>query len=394
MEEYDFDEIIPRKNTNSNKWDNRIYKDIPTEEDIPILSMWIADMDFPCAQPIIRALKERSDHGIFGYTVADDYYYYSVISWMKRKQGWNVYKDWIVISPGIKTVVNYLVETLIPKGSKVILQLPGYFDFRFAIEDNECKVAENNLILDENGYYQIDFEDLEKKASDDKTKMMILCSPHNPIGRIWKKKELERISSICRNNNVLLVSDESFSDIIMPGKSFTPLGNLSEDLYKNSIICTSAGKSFNLSGMRISNTIIPNKFLREKFKRKISNNGVSGVNPFSLDSTQVAYSEGEVWLKQVIEYVYANYNFLKDFCLTRIPEIKVLPMESTYMAWVDFRNIKSVNLYEFFLHQTKIHFDSGEWFGDTGKGFQRVNLACSRYILKEALERIEKILNK
>jgi cysteine-S-conjugate beta-lyase len=398
---YNFDEIIPRKNTHSVKWDFLVRGEQfgaweeadPALGDRQMLPMWVADMDFPVPAPVVEALKARAEHGIFGYTAPTASYFDAVVSWMKRKQGWDVQADWIVTCPGIVPALNFLVQTFVSPGDKVIVQRPVYYPFMHAVSNHGATLVVNSLTFDAGGY-QMDFADLEEKASDPDVRMMILCSPHNPVGRIWRRKELARVADICVRNNVLLVSDEIHADLIMPGERFTPLGALSADLWENAIICTAPSKTFNIAGLHTSNIIIPNPELRRRFRAKLNHNGLFGSNPFGLVALEAAYNEGEEWLAQVLEYINANYRFLEEFCQTCLPKIHVMPLEATYLAWLDCRALKlnRDSLDALFFDEARLYLDSGHWFGQEGEGFQRINLACPRSVLEKALTRLEAAL--
>ncbi len=396
---YDFDKIINRANTGSVKWEfapdwnnpndeNRINA---CDENNRVLPMWVADMDFACPEPVIRALKQRTEHGIFGYTTPDTRYLTAVSNWMKKRHGWQIKKDWIVSSPGVVPALHMLVNAFARPGEKILVQQPVYYPFFSAIKNNDCRIVSNSLVLSGNRYH-MDFEDLEVKTADPKVKLAILCSPHNPVGRVWTTKELRRFGQICLQNNVLIISDEIHGDLIFPAQRFIPFAAVDEIFSQNSIICTAPSKTFNLAGLQTSNIIIANEKIRNKFKQVIQSNGLYGVNPFGITACRAAYENGEQWLDAVLQYLHGNLRDMIDFFSHHIPEIKIIEPEGTYLVWLDCRSLGLDNhqLNDLFLNQAGVCFDPGSLFGPEGNGFQRINIACPRSLLLEALGRIAK----
>ena len=400
---YDFDTEIPRTGTNSVKWqiywrgDKREIWDgtDPKLGDDRTLPMWVADMDFPIAEPIREAMRERIDHPIFGYVVRTPDYNEAVVNWMQRRHGWKVDPEWLVNTPGVVPALNLIVRALTEPGDKVLIQRPVYYPFTYAIQNNGREVVSNSLVL-ENGVYRMDFDDLEAKASDPKVKLVILCSPHNPVGRVWSAEELKRFGEICTRNGVVVVAEEINGDLMLNGSTFVPFGTLGDDLQDNAIVCTAPSKTFNLAGLHTSNLTISNETPRNKITKEIAATGIGGMNTFGLVATKAAYNEGEEWLEQVLAYLSENANHLERFVAERIPEIKVIHPEGTYLVWLDCRGLGLDKLeLEALMHEeAKVLFDEGYVFGSEGEGFERINIACPRSLLTDALERIEAAVAK
>lgn len=386
---FDFDEVLDRRGTASEKWD--FMKERFGYEDL--LPLWVADMDFRSPQPVIEALVSRAKHGVFGYTGLTQSYYDSVISWYKRKYNWAIRKDWIVFTPGVIPAIAYAIRSFTNPGDKIIVQTPVYYPFFNTIEANGRQVLENPLKF-KNDHYEMDFDDLEKKAKDPRAKMMILCSPHNPIGRVWTRKELTRLGEICTENGLLVISDEIHSDIRYPGIVFTNFATISGEFANNSITCTSASKTFNLAGLQISNIIIPNDKIRQNFQNAVSTMGMDLPNSFSGLAVQVAYDRCGTWLDQFLTYLKGNLDFLKEFIKKNIPEVKVIEPQATYLVWLDFRKIEPdpEKLQKLLLKDAKVAFVEGNIFRSGGDGFERINIACPRSVLKKALEQMARVL--
>ena len=397
---YDLDRVIDRDGTGSAKWDNymggrhsgpttSINADLNDDGSIP---MWVADMDFQVPKPVVDALAERVQHGIFGYTMATDGYYQSVINWFGRRHNWEISKDWISTAPGIVPAVHFAVRTYCRPGDKVLIQKPVYYPFFRSITNGGCEIVSSPLI-DNDGHYEMDFDDLEVRAADPKVKLAILCSPHNPVGRVWTRDELQRYGEICTRHGVLVVADEIHCDLMMPGNEFEPYGLLHEDLVKNSIICTAPSKTFNLAGMHLSNMVIPDKDLHKAYDAYMTQIGVAGgLNPLATTAVEAAYNGGEEWLAQVLDYISGNHQHLKTFMANNIPRIKVYDLEGTYLNWMDFNGLglDRKALEDLTQLKARVLFDEGYIFGDEGDGFERINLACPRPILDAALQRLKK----
>lgn len=392
---YDFDRVIDCSKTNSLKWNKHSLKEHFKADDI--LPFWVADMDFQCPQPVIDAVKKRVAQEIYGYSWhKTPSYLNAVANWMRRRHNWEIETDWITYSPGIVPATCMLIQTFSDVGEKVIIQPPVYYPFFTAIENNGRKLLNNQLHY-ENKKYTIDFEDFEEKAKDPLTKMFILCSPHNPVGRVWTEKELRRLGDICLENDILIVSDEIHHDLILLGYKHTLFSTISEEFEKNTIMCTSPSKTFNIAGLQISNIIIPDEKMRESFTNTILNrNGLMIPNAFGIVALIAAYNDGEDWLSQVLEYIEANFKFLKEFVNENLPDVDFIDPEGTYLAWLDFNKLgmDGQNLREFMLKQAKVALDDGKIFGPGGKGFERINVACPRSLLKECMIRIANALKE
>ena len=382
-----FDEIINRKNTNSIKYD--FHKENNKTENL--VPFWIADMDFKTAPAIINALKEKSDYGIFGYTGIKDDYYNALANWFKSYHNWHIEKDWLVITPGAVFAISAAINALTNKGDSVIINEPVYHPFSHMIEINNRKLIINNLIL-KNGYYKIDFEDFEKKIIENNVKLFILCNPHNPVGRVWTKEELSKLGDICLKHNVYIFSDELHHEFIYPGFKHTVFASCQEKYADISLICTSPSKTFNLAGLQLTNIFIKNKNIRDKFMHIIEQTGYDEPNLMGMIACQAGYSFGKEWLDEVNKYIYENLNFIRSFLKENIPKIKLIEPEASYVLWLDFRefNLDQSNLIEIIENSAGLWLDSGSKFGDSGKGFMRVNIACPKSLIKQAMEKLEK----
>lgn len=389
---YDFDEVICRDGTFSMKWDGEFLKTEFGTDDL--LPLWVADMDFQCPQPVIEALRKRVEHGIFGYSHRTDAYYEAVISWMARRHQWKIEKDWIVFSAGIVPAINYIIHTFTRPGDKVIIQNPVYYPFGNAIVNNGRRPLFNSLKFTGDRYH-MDFEGLKALAKDPYAKLMILCSPHNPVGRVWEKEELISLGEICAENNILVVSDEIHSDLILRGHVHTPFAGISDEFAQNAIVCTAPSKTFNLAGLQTSNLIIPDKIKRQEYVHTLERNHGELTNCFGIVSLVAAYTQGEEWLEQVLDYIEGNVDFIDDFIKTQMPEVKFIRPEGTYLGWLDFRSVCSdgTSLEQIMQKKAKVALDEGYIFGEGGEGFERINLACSKKIIAEAMERIEKAIH-
>lgn len=385
---YNFDEVIDRKNTDSMKWSaSYLERHFGSADCVPL---WVADMDFRTAQPVIDAVTERAGHGIYGYALAGDEFYEAVIKWQKRRNGWEVKKEWIVFSPGVVPALWHIVRTFCSPGEKVILQSPVYYPFYKVIEDNGCQVI-NNRLINNGGRYEMNFDELEKQAADGSVRMMILCSPHNPVGRVWTKEELRRVSEICFANDVLLVSDEIHSDLVFRPNVHTPAASLSEELMMNTITCMAPSKTFNLAGVQVSDVIVPDRRLRRRLAGSLKSAGVM-PNVFGLAAQTAAYNEGEEWLEQLLEYLAGNLDFMENFITSELPEVKFRRPEGTYLAWLDFSGygFTTEELQNRMKNKAGVALDDGYIFGDGGEPCQRINFACPRSVLIKAMERLRK----
>lgn len=376
---YDFDEQISRRGTDSYKWDS-------TESE-NVLPMWVADMDFRTAPVIVDALHRRVEHGIFGYTRVPDSYYEAVIGWFVRRHGWKMDREWIIYTSGVVPAVSAIIKALTVSGDKVLVQTPVYNCFFSSIRNNGCEMVSSPLVFAGNTY-TIDYEDLERKTADSKVKMMLLCNPHNPAGRVWKREELVHIGEICIRHGVTVVSDEIHCELVFPGHSYTPFASISEDFLRHSITCISPSKAFNIAGLQIANIVCADADRRVKIDRAINDNEVCDVNPFGVIATQAAYNEGEEWLSQLIEYLHANYLYIQDFCRVHLPEFPVTVLEGTYLVWMDCRKLgmSSNELERKLVAEAGLWLNAGTMYGAEGEGFMRWNIACPRHTLAEGLK--------
>ena len=383
---YDFDKIIPRRGTNSVKWD-------VAKED-GVIPMWVADMDFQAAPCIRQALKERMDHGVSGYTLVPNSYYESIISWFDRRHQWHIERDWIIYTSGVVPAISAIIKALTEPGDKVLVQTPVYNCFFSSIRNNGCTTAENALVRKGNSY-EIDFDDFEKQAADEKTKVFLLCNPHNPAGRVWTPDELNRMNDICLKHGVKVIADEIHCELVMPGYKFTPFAAVSKACQDNCITTNSPTKSFNIAGLQIANIITNNDTIKRKIDRAININEVCDVNPFGVIALQAAYNEGESWIDQLNLYLWENYKVLKDFFQEHLPKLKVLKLEGTYLVWIDISatGLKADELTNELLQHGKVMVNSGTMYGKTtGADYLRLNIAMPRSLMLEALQRIAQVL--
>ena len=384
---YNFDEIISRRNSNSYKWDSA--------KDEDILPMWIADMDFRTAPPIIEALAKRAQHGIFGYTKVPETYFDAVINWFKRRHNFHIEKEWILFTTGVVPALSAVIKALTSPGDKVIVQTPVYNCFFSSIRNDQCEMVANELIY-KNGTYSINFEDLENKASDPDAKLLLLCNPHNPVGRVWSREELEKIGDICLRNNVIVVSDEIHCDLVYSGHTHIPFASISDRFGENTVTCTAPSKTFNLAGIQVANIIAADKEILKKIDKALNINEVCEINAFAVEALIAAYNEGEEWLEDLKKYLSGNYNYLKDFFKQHLPNLKVLPLEATYLVWVDCSALKisSEEIAKILLEKEKLWINEGTIYGAAGEGFIRLNIACPRETLTQGLERIKNKFGK
>ncbi len=391
---YDFETLVSRKNVGSSKWNLMSKTNEKVTDDIVPFS--VADMEFKNPPEIIDGLKRYLDSSILGYTQATDEYYKAVCNWMEKRHEWKIKKEWIIEFSGVVPALYTIVRALTKEEDGVLIMTPVYYPFYKAIEDNKRKVVKSKLMLCED-HYEIDFEDLEEKAKLESTKLMILCNPHNPVGRVWSEDELIKIGKICIDNNVLIVSDEIHFDLIMPGFKHTVFASISEEFANNSVICTAPSKTFNLAGLQTSNIIVPNKRIKDKIaSEKRTASGNSGLNIFGYKACEIAYNECEEWLDELIQVLDRNKKIVENFVKTHLPEIKVFNLEGTYLQWLDFRNLEKdhMALEKFMTTEAMIFLDEGYVFGDEGRGFERINLACPSNVLEAALERLLKAINR
>ena len=395
---YDFDQLYDRNKTDCLKWD--MMESIFGSGEL--LPLWVADMDLPVAKPIIDALKKRVEHPFYGYTQPGSSVIKSVVERMKRKFDWDISPEWIVFTPGVVPALHVAVRSLTHPGDEVILQEPAYHPFFPVVINSGCKIINNGLKL-VNGRYEMDLKNLEEKFhpktrplnGPGRIKTVIFCNPHNPVGRLWKRDEIIRMGEIVINNGAVVISDEIHCEILFKGHKHTPFASISKKFEQNCIVCMSPSKTFNLAGLEVSSIIIPNKKIRENFVNTRSGI-VPNPNLFGYIAMEAAYKYGDEWLEQVLDYLQENLNYLKNYFLKNIPRIMVIDPEGTYLIWLDCRYLGMDNnvLRSFMRENAKVGLEDGFIFGESGSGFMRMNIACPRYILSEALKRIENAVNR
>lgn len=385
MTAYDFDQIIDRRNTNSLKYDFAVERGLPAD----VLPLWVADMDFRAPEPVLDALRKTVDHGIFGYSDVKDGYYDAVSQWFLTRFGWQTRPEWLVKTPGVVFALAMAVRSLTQPGDSVLIQPPVYYPFFNVIRSNDRKVVESRLVY-KDGAYAIDFADFERKAAEEHVKLFILCSPHNPIGRVWTVEELRRLGDICRKHGIYVVSDEIHCDFTLPGHPHHVFLDAVPELMERAIVCTAPSKTFNLAGLQASNIWIPGEEIRKRFVREMSRCGYSGLNRMGLIACQAAYEGGGDWLDGCRTYLRDNLDFLRAFLAERIPQVRLVEPEGTYFAWLDCSGLglSQEALDEFIIRRAKLWLDAGHIFGGNGGQFQRVVLACPRATLRQALEQL------
>lgn len=383
----DFDTVIERRHTNSIKYDFAKRRGMPEN----ILPLWVADMDFKVSSYIQEAIQRQAEHGIFGYSEVQEEYFEAVQSWMRYHHDWTVERRWMVKTPGVVYALATAVRAFTEEGDSVLIQQPVYYPFRSVILDNGRKVIDSGLTEDASGRYRMDAGDFEDKIVKNKVKLFLLCNPHNPVGRVWTKEELKVIGDICLRHRVLVVSDEIHADFVFRGKHqvFTEVREEYRDI---SVICTSPSKTFNLAGLQVSNIFIPNPELKRRFQVQMKASGYSQLNIMGLIACETAYRNGEEWYQAVMEYIRENINFMKRYLSEKIPKIKMSEPEGTYLVWLDFREfgLSEKELETLIVKKAGLWLDGGTMFGDMGRGFQRINAACPRKTLEQALYRLER----
>ena len=384
---YDFDKITDRRDTDSIKWDFAVEFGLPAD----VLPLWVADMDIPTAPAVTAALIERCRHGIFGYSDSKGEYFEAVRSWFSSRHSLELKSDWLVKTSSVVFALYNAVRAATEKGDAVLIQPPVYYPFYKAVEDNGRRLVSNELIF-EDGQYRIDFDDFENKIVSENVKLFILCSPHNPTGRVWTREELERLGDICAAHSVTVVSDEIHCDFTLDGYTHVSFLNACPDMAEHTILCTAPSKTFNVAGLQCSNIFIPGDELRESFKREVSLTGFSGINALGLVACRAAYEGGADWLDELLIYLEDNLGFLRSYLASELPEIKLVEPQGTYFAWLDCRalGLSDKELNDLIVNKAKLWLDAGNIFGKSGEGFQRVVLACPRKTLAEALDRLKR----
>lgn len=380
---YNFDEVINRYGTGSIKFSPE-FRNKPSD----VLPMWVADMDFKAPPCVLEELHRRVEHGIFGYSEAGEEYFDTLKQWFQTRHNWTVEQNSLTLTFGIVNAVYLAVRALTSEGDGVIIQQPVYYPFEGAVSDNRRKVLNNGLIY-ENGRYAMDLNDFEEKAK--LAKVFILCNPHNPVGRVWTRDELKAVGDICVRYGVIVISDEIHQDFIFAPSKHTVFADISPEFADITITCTAPSKTFNLAGLTLSNIFIDNKEIRRKFRREYEAAGLSQPSLLGFAACQAAYSGGVEWLEQLVKYLAGNLEFTRDFLVNNVPSVKLIEPEGTYLLWFDFRELNVPNLDDFILNKAKLWLDGGTMFGASGKGFQRLNMACPRSTLEDALLRIKNV---
>ena len=385
---FNFNEKVDRSKNHAAKWEEMGVKFGSND----LLPMWIADMDIKTAPEIVEAIKEKAEQAIFGYVYRPASYYETAAAWCEKRFGYKIDPKTLIHSPGVVPSMNMLVKMLTKEDEKVLIQIPVYPPFAASVKTGKRTLVTNELIKDENGYYTIDFEDLEKKLSDEKVTLMILCNPHNPVGRVWKKEELQKIGDLCVKYNVRILADEIWRDLVLPGYTHTPIASLSREIENITITCFSPTKTFNIAGLQASFAVFPREEEWKAFDNELGEMDIKRNNPFSLVGFEAAYNHGEEWLSELLVHLEGNAQYVVDFVKERLPEIKTVKPEGTYLMWLDFNglNITPEEITDMLIKDAKVAMNDGASFGANGKGFARMNIACPRYMVEDAMARIEK----
>ena len=386
---------IERRGTDCCKWDDYVdmFPGMDVSDAVP---MWVADMDFCCPPEVVDAVVKRAQEGLYGYNVGQtEGYENSTVGWLKKRYGWAVDREWIVFTPGVVPALSHAIRALTEPGDGVIIQPPVYYPFRKGVENNGRVVRSNSLILD-GDTYRMNFEQLEELAAEPRTRLMILCSPHNPVGRVWSREELEKVCTICRRHGVTLVSDEIHADLLMRGVAFTATGPVAQACGADCISCYAPSKTFNMAGLQSSAIIISNPEIRAKFRRQLAKSSLPGMNVFAGVALEAAWTYGEPYIKEVMEYIEANIDYAIEFAERYTPKVKIRKPQGTYLVWVDLRGLglNTEQAERFFVERAKIAVDLGTWFGPGGAGFVRMNFACRRSTLGKALEQLRTAYEK
>ncbi|MBR5988537.1 MalY/PatB family protein [Prevotella sp. lc2012] len=389
---YDFDELVERRGTNCVKWD----EEGPCQTDDrcsskEMIPLWVADMDFKVAPAIQEAVRKRAEHGVFGYNIVPESYYEAVIAWFRRRHQWDIHREWLLYTTAVVPAMSCVIKALTMPGEKVLILSPAYNCFFSSIKNNGCEVLESPLKAADDSF-EVDFIDFESKCADEKTTLFLLCNPHNPTGRVWTREELQRMYDICHRHGVKVVSDEIHCELIMPGYRFVPFGTVTDDC----VVMNSPSKSFNTAGLQIANIICSHPTWRRRIDRAININEVCDVNPFGIVALQAAYNESEDWIDELNQYLWGNYQSIRDFIEENIPQWKVCRLEGTYLPWVDVSamGITSQQLCNRLFAEAKVWINPGTMYGrETGEGYVRLNIACPRSRLMDALQRIETVVN-
>ena len=390
---YNFDELVERRGTNCVKWDERPQvgeRSSGMSLSADVIPLWVADMDFKAAPAILEAVKKRAEHGVFGYNIVPESYYEAVISWFHRRHQWEIQRQWILYTTAVVPAMSCVIKALTMPGEKVLILSPAYNCFFSSIKNNGCEVLESPLKAVDDSF-EVDFDDFEAKCADEKTTLFLLCNPHNPSGRVWTREELQRMYDICQQHGVKVVSDEIHCELVMPGHQFVPFGTITD----NCVVMNSPSKNFNTAGLQIANIICSHPSWRRRIDRAININEVCDVNPFGIVALQAAYNESEDWIDELNQYLWGNYQLLRDFIAENLPQWKVCRLEGTYLPWVDISamGITSQELCDRLLAEAKVWINPGTMYGpQTGEGYVRFNIAIQRSRLLDALQRIKAYL--
>lgn len=382
---YNFDEVMERRGTQSSKWDN-VGVRVGNQDALP---MWVADTDFRCPEPIVESTVERARHPIYGYSFVVPEFYDATIRWIRKQHGWELKKEWLVFATGIVPVMNTMIQEYTEEGDEIIVQQPVYHPFGFAIHDND-RILSNNQLIYQDGRYTIDFEDLERRAASPKAKLMIICNPHNPVGRVWLPEELRRMGDICVRNHVIMVIDEIHSDLIFEGNRHVPLATLDESYAMNSVTCYAPSKTFNCAGLRGSGLVVPNPEIRKRLEQRFKRNRSIQQSVFALPAYIAAYTQCDDYLEQLLPYLEGNVEFLDGFLKEHMPKIKLVKPEGTFLMWLDCSEMGLTpdELADFFINKCLVAISRGDGFGPCGGQFVRMNVGCPRVTLETALHRI------
>ena len=385
----DFDKIIDRRNTRCLKYDFAVERNMPAD----VLPLWVADMDFETSSYIEDAIIERAKHAIYGYSEVKTPYFDILKKWMQKHHDWDIQRKWLIKTPGVVFALAMAVKAYTEPGDAVLIQQPVYYPFSEVIKDNGRNVVSNTLYLGEDNRYHIDFEDFEQKIVENQIKLFLLCNPHNPVGRVWSKEELTRLGDICVKHHVTVVSDEIHEDFVFKGKHQV-FANIKKEYEDITVTCTAPSKTFNIASLMISNILIPNPELKRKFKHQMDAAGISQLNVLGLVACEAAYEHGEEWYQTMKNYVKENIEFVKQYVEKQLPGVNMVEHEGTYLVWLDFRGtgLGVEELDDKIINQAKLWLDSGKIFGSCGEGFQRINVACPRKVLEEAMERIKNVV--
>lgn len=387
----DFDTVPNRRGTNCFKYD--FAREMGMPEDV--LPLWVADMDFPTAPAVLERLHALAEHGIFGYTGVKDAYFSAVHNWYAQRFGWETQRSWLVTTPGVVFAIAIAIRAFTQKGDAILIQQPVYYPFANKVTENDRQLVVNPLVL-KNGRYEMDFADMERKIVDYHVKMLLLCSPHNPVGRVWTKEELLRVGEICQKHGVLVVSDEIHADFTYAGHTHRVFASVKSEFADFTITCTAPSKTFNLAGLQNSNIFIPNRQLRHVYKKELSACGCGGTNCMGMAACQAAYEAGADWLEQLKQYLAGNLAYIRQFLREKLPEIALIEPDGTYLVWLDLRKLGLTEQQQrqLIVQDAKLWLDTGTLFGQGGEGFERINIACPRTTIEQAMQRLERAVHK